>query len=524
MSEEREIRLCEVELACKRPAPKPDKKPAKPKPLKRLACKRIAPKPMKLACKRLEPKPEPVQEIVSLLEFEIPPPAGFDLYPLACARPCPEPNLPVLDLNPFVLDGEVPKPVDSSRPYFEQGCHTHPLKNPLEVRAPFENQAELLDGSLHLLHLAQHHRKSPAFANGQEAEKALTRYRMFLSSLVPVWMDKEPTPPPPHSSSSSPSSSSSSSSSSDAPAAAPSAAEWEKYGVYPPDRDVHCVWISHCLRTEKYQKDCSTQFDFLIPSHLGRELHGAPQPGETEPEVGEAEEESEEYGKAVRLGRDQVRSHWNGLYFVDNQSLDSYWALASAQDKEDFQKKLPAVCLTAELLLADQQWLTNLEVTELKPKLSAGIIQLNINNNKDLDNNNNNKDLDNTLVSTVEGEGGKQKRKSMLKGTKCQIDASSLEFRQSALKDYEKYLYICHLCKQEGSFEQMVNASYKVDLIWHTHMLNTFMYNRDCELILGWSPDHEPWPPRTEQEEGSIKNISQQRWLETFGEDGYCRF
>jgi len=63
-------------------------------------------------------------------------------------------------------------------------------------------------------------------------------------------------------------------------------------------------------------------------------------------------------------------------------------------------------------------------------------------------------------------------------------------------KGYEKFLYL--LAKNgPGVPDELTHPSVCIDLIYHTHMIHPLAYHDDTMRLLGWMPDHDPWPTDT---------------------------
>jgi hypothetical protein len=60
------------------------------------------------------------------------------------------------------------------------------------------------------------------------------------------------------------------------------------------------------------------------------------------------------------------------------------------------------------------------------------------------------------------------------------------------VKDYEKFMYLVATNKPDSN--EMYHPSYKIDLMWHSHMLHPLDYIEDCKNVVGFFVDHLPWP------------------------------
>ena len=217
---------------------------------------------------------------------------------------------------------------------------------------------------------------------------------------------------------------------------------------YPPDRDVHCVWISHAIRTNEYWADTNKCFGMLIPSFLSKELS------------------EEEYIAKSSATQSLMKIRFPSSSFDFNGTSDQIIDQITLNE-------LPSLSISEFDLIEDKNWLTYFRMTELNEDPS--------------------------------------------------IDPTSHSFIQEAIKDYERYLYLVY--KYDDKSLPDVNATYKVDLIWHSHMLNTVEYMNDMQRLIGKELPHLPWPKhRSDAEINDIKLHSQSTWLNEFSISGYLNF
>ena len=87
-------------------------------------------------------------------------------------------------------------------------------------------------------------------------------------------------------------------------------------------------------------------------------------------------------------------------------------------------------------------------------------------------------------------------------------------FLKEALKDYERYLWLLYKYRKRNDVP--LNASYKADILWHTHILNTNQYIADCEKLVGVVLAHEPWPDRSLEEDIKIRHTNTNIWAIEF--------
>ena len=217
---------------------------------------------------------------------------------------------------------------------------------------------------------------------------------------------------------------------------------------YPPDRDVHCVWISHAIRTNEYLVDTKQSFGVVIPSFLSKEL---------------SEEEYIAKSSATQL---LMKNRFPSCSFdfdgTSEQIID-----------QTALTVFPTLSISEFDLVEDKNWLTYFRMTELNEDPS--------------------------------------------------LDPTSHSFIQEAIKDYERYLYLVY--KYDDKSLPDVNATYKVDLIWHSHMLNTVEYMNDMERLIGRDLPHLPWPKhRSDSDISDIKDHSRSTWLNEFSISGYLNF
>jgi hypothetical protein len=58
----------------------------------------------------------------------------------------------------------------------------------------------------------------------------------------------------------------------------------------------------------------------------------------------------------------------------------------------------------------------------------------------------------------------------------------------SAIEQYRRFLFIYHLHP-----DRTIVPSKEIDLIWHTHILDTAKYREDCDWLFGHFIDHWPY-------------------------------
>jgi len=59
-------------------------------------------------------------------------------------------------------------------------------------------------------------------------------------------------------------------------------------------------------------------------------------------------------------------------------------------------------------------------------------------------------------------------------------------------KSYERFLFLA--AKYPPSSGKMIHPTYAIDCIWHVHMIHPLIYKKDCQELVGYLMDHEPWP------------------------------
>jgi len=86
-----------------------------------------------------------------------------------------------------------------------------------------------------------------------------------------------------------------------------------------------------------------------------------------------------------------------------------------------------------------------------------------------------------------------------------------------AVADYFNYLMLLHKYDSKKEYEGMISASLRVDLAWHTHMLNTEKYNEYCLRYFNQYIDHSPWPDYNETELTHVSATSHDLWEKEYG-------
>jgi len=91
----------------------------------------------------------------------------------------------------------------------------------------------------------------------------------------------------------------------------------------------------------------------------------------------------------------------------------------------------------------------------------------------------------------------------------------------SSMTDYFSYMTLCHKYKDDlgPSENNIIHASQKVDIAWHSHMLNTKKYNDHSFITYYGHVDHDPWPDYDEEMMKEVCNNSKELWKQEFGVD-----
>ena len=221
----------------------------------------------------------------------------------------------------------------------------------------------------------------------------------------------------------------------------------EDWMPYPPDIDVHCVFIAHAIRTLEYIQDIFNWSEFVIPSFLGKQL------------------DDKEFVEQSSITQSMMRNRFPQCIFNFGNEVEQ---VINQRTTDQF----PSLSINEDDLIEDKNWLANFNSTEI---------------------------------------------------TISPIHPTSPSFILDAIKDYERFLYLLYHYNERK--DPLVNASYKIDLIWHTHMLNTLEYMNDIEYLIGRDLHHKPWPKdRTLAEEVQIKSFSSSIWFSEFALRNFLNF
>ena len=386
-------------LACAAPPrPPPHRAPTiGPPPV---ACGKRSPQmpqsgaPPPLACAR---PPPPLAPTIGPPPVAPQKPASIAPPPLGCAPPPPRPILacgkravPTPTYEPMLacfMPAPPQQPIQT-QPIMAE-CWANPMKTN-EPQIPFICE-RLTEKAKHLwaltLHQAEH------FTTKEYCDNALQKYKQFFYSMCVAYCN-------------------------------------ERRILYPQDKDVHVVWVSHAIRIDEYAKDCekisSDSSIKVFPSVLEELL------SDDERRKREAETKT----------------------FMQNCA--------------DVQVELS---ITSADLLKDVNWYMNF--LQENPEVVPG-------------------------------------------------QPLSDTFLKEALKDYERYLWLIYKYRDQPDVN--LNASYKADIIWHSHMLNSEQYTQDCNALVGWYLSHQPWPDRPIEADWDIRKQNQELWKQEFGINNYLHY
>ena len=229
--------------------------------------------------------------------------------------------------------------------------------------------------------------------------------------------------------------------------------------IYPPDREVHCVWISHVIRTDQYKRDLIKTFGRIIPSFLIKELS------------------DQDFITKSNFTKNLIEMRFPNDHLFDDHFIGN-------KNNNFDERNLPEISLTIDDVIEDKNWLIYFKKTELKGS---------------------------------------------------EIDPISSYYIREAIKDYERFLYLVFNEEKneeklngkfnEGEKTKIVNANYKIDLIWHCHILNSINYEKDILKLIGRELDHDPWPIlRSELENSQIKLHNRSLWLSEFSVPNFLNF
>jgi hypothetical protein len=74
----------------------------------------------------------------------------------------------------------------------------------------------------------------------------------------------------------------------------------------------------------------------------------------------------------------------------------------------------------------------------------------------------------------------------------------SLEEVTESIEQYRRFLFLYHIYP-----ERTLVPADDIDLVWHTHILDTAKYREDCETLFGRFIDHYPYFGLTDAAEGA---------------------
>jgi len=94
------------------------------------------------------------------------------------------------------------------------------------------------------------------------------------------------------------------------------------------------------------------------------------------------------------------------------------------------------------------------------------------------------------------------------------------EFIGTSMEDYVKYMFLVYKFLQDGKeVNEYLYASQKVDISWHTHMLNTKHYRHFCIGIFKGYIEHTPWPDLDKETEERLHFENLEIWKNEYGEE-----
>jgi len=85
-----------------------------------------------------------------------------------------------------------------------------------------------------------------------------------------------------------------------------------------------------------------------------------------------------------------------------------------------------------------------------------------------------------------------------------------------------EYLHYAHLAKKYNHIPEYIgkiHATYRIDLAWHVHMLNTYAYEHFCSEYYGYFLHHSPWPLYDENKQLEVCDFTSNLWKDEFCSD-----
>eukprot|EP01096_Ripella_sp_DP13-Kostka_P001061 TRINITY_DN1127_c0_g1_i6.p1 TRINITY_DN1127_c0_g1~~TRINITY_DN1127_c0_g1_i6.p1 ORF type:complete len:635 (+),score=219.00 TRINITY_DN1127_c0_g1_i6:195-2099(+) len=256
-----------------------------------------------------------------------------------------------------------------------------------------------------------------------------------------------------------------------------------------PPFDIEVVWVAHVIRTDEYKADCLRLFGREIPHVFDHKSGAHTSVSETTRKLWKE-----------RTGSDLVMN--TEKFFNLASVFASNLASGSILDQN---KTSITVCI----LIEDMKWFH-----DFRDYYPHSLLSL----------------LPNSPppVAASEEEEIQQNLKKEFGAKETPLDLEISEsdktFLQEAHRDYLRFLALqkkFNFTRGPGSEEGAgkICATYKIDLFWHSHMLNTREYRRDCESYLGDIVPHAPWPTEAVESLNNKFNFTADLWQREFGDE-----